>query len=280
MNKKFCGCLFALAIFCLSGHETQAASITWNNTATDYNAGGSWTGLAAPGVNDNATFTGSAGAFLPSLTGSITNQGLTFSTTASSGYMLSAGVGSLTLTNVGTSTNSAINALNTSGTNTISAPIILGGAAATTATFTQAAGGTLNLSGNISSTAAIAGLALTGSNGRIFTLSGSNSYSGDTSTGSSAGITLNLNNANALSTGALVLGVNLSIDNTTASAITLANNNINLSGGSLTFVGTRDLSFGSGTATLSGNNRTITTSARILTIGSIDADTTARVLTN
>ena len=61
------------------------------------------------------------------------------------------------------------------------------------------------------------------------------------------------------------------IDNTTASAITLTNNNaLTLSDGSLTFTGTKDLSFGSGALTISGANRTITTTAGTLTVGAVN----------
>jgi len=266
---------FALAFFAVfSQQSARAASITWGNSATDYNSNGSWLGGAAPVAADNATFNGAA-TTQPSLSASSTNQGLTFTLTGI-GYTLSSGAGSLTLTNVGTAATSAINALNTSGTNTISAPIILGGAAASTATFTQAAGGTMNLSGNISSTNTINGISLATTSG-IFTLSGSNSYAGNTSI-ANATMTLNLNNASALSTGALVLGSSVTINNTSGAGITLANNNINLSGGSLTFSGSNALSFGSGTATLSGANRTVTANGLgVLSIGSIDADTTGRV---
>lgn len=82
------------------------------------------------------------------------------------------------LTSTGTGATCAINATNTSGTNTIGAPIILGAAASSTQTFTQATGGKLIMDGVISSTNAIAGLTLTG--GRAYTFIGANTYSGAT----------------------------------------------------------------------------------------------------
>lgn len=132
----------------------------------------------APGASDNATFLGAANiSFLPVLTASTTIQGLTFSSVTSSGYTLSNSNGAaLTLTNTGTGTSGAIYAANTSGTNTISAPIVLGGTGA--ATFTQALGGTLAISGVISGAN---DLTLTGSGtGSRYVLSGANTMSGTT----------------------------------------------------------------------------------------------------
>jgi hypothetical protein len=119
----------------LGTHVAQAASAVWQNTGTDFNTGGNWSGGTGtggiPGTGDNATFTG-AEVSNPNLSASLTIQGITFSTTTTTGYTLSASAGqSLTLTNVGTGASAAINAANTSGANTISAPLILGGAAAT-----------------------------------------------------------------------------------------------------------------------------------------------------
>ncbi len=166
------GCAVALS-------GASASSITWDNSGTDFNDGASWVSDVAPGVSDNATFLGAANiSFLPVLTASTTIQGLTFSTVTSSGYTLSNTNGAaLTLTNTGTGTSGAIYAANTSGTNTISAPIVLGGSGA--ATFTQASGGTLAISGLISGAN---DLALTGTgSGSRYLLSGANTVSGTTS---------------------------------------------------------------------------------------------------
>lgn len=272
-------CLSAVLLsVAISLTSALAADKTWANTGTDYNDGLNWTG-GLPGTGDAALFS-SAVTNQPILSGAIQNQQIRF-TTSTGGWLLS-GTPALTLNSTGTGTTagtgSAIVSSNTSGTNTISAPIILGQANATTATFYQAAGGTLNLSGNISSTSAINGISLATTSG-IFTLSGTNTYTGNT-TVSNATMILNLNSASSLSTGALVLGASTTIDNTSGAPITLANNNINLSSGSLTYSGSNDLSFGSGVANLSTANRTITTNgAGVLTIGSIDTDTTVRTLT-
>src|SRR5207237_7964876 len=107
----------------------------------------------APGVSDVALF-GSARVPQPNLSSPLTIHELTFPATTTSGYdRTSSNTGiKPTLTNTGTGATSAINAANTSGTNTIDAPIILGAAAASTQTFTQAGGGTLVVNGIISST--------------------------------------------------------------------------------------------------------------------------------
>jgi fibronectin-binding autotransporter adhesin len=253
-----------------------AATITWNNTGTDFNAGASWTGGVAPGSADNATFNATA-TTQPQLTGALTVQGLTF--LGVSGYTLSSTGSAITLTNTGGNAADAqsVNATNTSGTNTISSRIVLGGTSSATHGFTQASGGVLVLSGNISSTNSIAGIILRGTGGQI-TLSGNNTFAGTTRL---SAVTLNINSATAFSSGNLVMSAGSTIDNTSGSAITLSNNNnIALSQGSLTFVGSNNLSFGSGTATISGGStRSITTTAGTLTIGSIDADTSARNFT-
>jgi len=103
------------------------------------------------------------------------------------------------------------------------------------------------------------------------TLSGASTYTGGTTL--NTGGTLNINNATAIGTGALTIGGSTTtFDNTSGAAITLANNNaLTISGGSPTFTGagdgTHDLNFGSGTVTVSGNNRTLTISAGTLTLG-------------
>ena len=250
----------AVSVFCLSP-AADAANMTWQNTGTDFNTSGNWT-TATPGTGDVAVFAAAQTAN-PTLSSPLTIQELNFSTIASSGYDLTSSDTSmkLTLTNTGgTATTSAISAANTTGTNTIDAPVVLGAAASATQTFSQAGGGTLVVNGVISSTNAIAGLSLNGASGSTVTLTGSNTYSGNTSV--VGGQTLNLNNATAISSGALGFlsaGSAVTIDNTTANPIILTNNNpLNLTG-TLNFGGTKDLSFGTGAVTLIGVSRTIAT---------------------
>ncbi len=275
----------AAAVALVVGADASAATAVWNNIGTDFNTGTNWaggTGLdGIPGTGDNATFNAATPTFQPELSASLTIQGLTYST---SGWLLSSANGSLlSLTNVGTLVASAINATNATGTDTISAGLVLAGAAASTATFTQARGGTLVLSGPITSTNVITGLSLSGAGAgsSTFTLSGSNSYSGNTTIGA-ANIVVNVNSTTALSSGALAANNSVTLDNTSATAALVLsnNNNINLSGGSLTYTGTagNSLSFGTGVVTASVLNRSITVNGGTLTIGSLNTDTIARTI--
>ncbi|HTB83549.1 MAG TPA: Ig-like domain repeat protein [Candidatus Sulfotelmatobacter sp.] len=98
------------------------------------------------------------------------------------------------------------------------------------------------------------------------TLSGINYYAGGTTLNS--GALLYINSSTALGIGTLTVSAGATNDNTSASAITLANNNpLTLSGGSLTFLGTHDLNIGTGTVTISGATRTVTVNAGTLTFG-------------
>src|SRR4051794_14190638 len=139
-NRK-CAVVFALSLGLLTAsiagiadRPAHAATLTWDNDAdpgdgnnTDFNNAFNWgagqTGTV-PGAADNATFSGAA-VSSPNLSAADSIQGLTFLAGAS-GYTLSSSGPTLTLTNVSSGLNSAINAANTSGTNTISAAIILG----------------------------------------------------------------------------------------------------------------------------------------------------------
>jgi fibronectin-binding autotransporter adhesin len=256
-----------LAVFALSlglslsiRPSACASNRIWGNTGTDFNNNGSWSG-AAPGLNDVAVFSG-AMVTQPNLSISVTTQQLNFSTTASSGYDLtSSNTGiKLTLTNTGTGATSAINAANTSGTNTIDAPIILGAAAGSTQTFSQASGGTLIINGAISNTNSVI-LSLEGS--AIFQLGGNNTYSGGTILASTA--TLRINSATAL--GTLFFTINGgTLDNTSAGAITLTNNNAQSWNGDFAFTGTKDLNLGTGTVTMNAS-RVVTVNGGNLTVG-------------
>ena len=254
----------------------SAANRTWSNTGTDFNTAGNWSG-GVPGSGDVAVFS-SAATKQPNLSASLTIQELNFSTTSSSGYDLTSSSTSikLTLTNTGTGGTSAINAANTSGTNTIDAPIVLGASAGQTQTFTQASGGTLILNGIISSTNSVT-LSLTGG---IITLAGANTYSGGTNLAGST--TLRINNSTALGTGTFTINGG-TIDNTTGSSITLTNNNAQTWNADFTFTGTQSLNMGTGAISLgttAGTTRTITVSGSTLTEGGIISNgTTANSLT-
>ncbi|MGD0541021.1 MAG: autotransporter-associated beta strand repeat-containing protein, partial [Tepidisphaeraceae bacterium] len=78
------------------------------------------------------------------------------------------------------------------------------------------------------------------------TLSGANTFSGGTTL--SAG-QLDINSATAIGSGTFTINGG-TIDNTSAAAITLSDNNVEVWGGDFTFVGTKSLNLGTGTVTL------------------------------
>ena len=270
MKKSTC-ILAGLLIHLAFAGSASAAQKVWFNIGTDYNTAANWNG-GLPGAGDNAYFSSNV-TNQPVLSGAIQNQQILFTTTTG-GWTLS-GASALTLTSNGTgnvdATGSAIVCNNTSGTNTISAPIILGQGAATTATLYQAAGGTLVISGNISSTNAIAGLSLApASSTAQITLSGSNTYSGNTTL--SAGTSLAVGHNNALSTGALNL-----IGAATLQAVTndvaLANN---INGPAavalgLTISGTKNLTVnGLLNVGISGDLTNSIATGKLLTLGNVN----------
>jgi fibronectin-binding autotransporter adhesin len=235
-----------------------AANKVWNNTGTGFNSAGSWTG-GTPGAGDVAVFD-VVKVTNPNLSGNLTIQELNFSTTAASGYDLTSsntGV-KLTLSNTGTGTTSAINAANTSGTNTIDAPLVLSGAAAATQTFTQASGGTLVVNGVISSTNAVT-LAIAGAGTVQF--AGVNTYSGATTI--SGGI-LNIRNSSALGSTAAGTTVN-------SGATLQLQGGISVGAETLTINGTGATGQNGALVNVSGNN----SYAGVITLGSastIDSD--------
>ncbi len=171
---KLIGICFAILMV---QSATWAVDLTWANSGTDYNAGASWSGTA-PGASDAAVFNAAA-LTQPNLSASLTNQQVRFSTAGASGYTLSATPGaSLTLTNTGSGTAAALSSYNTSGTNTVSAPIILGAAAGSTQYVTMANNGTLHVSGNISELNSGITLQLNPGAGDVIRLSGNNTFTG------------------------------------------------------------------------------------------------------
>lgn len=248
----------ALVVF---SSAANAASITWENTGTDFNAGANWVGDLAPTTADVAVFTGAA-VTNPNLAAPTTIQGINFSDVAAAGYTIAGS--ELTLTNTGTgATTSAVHAANNAGTNRITTPIVLGGAAATTARFNQQQPGTLEITGNISSTNLITGARFepaTNSFGATFRISGNNTYNGTTLLGWA---NIDVQSPTAFSQGQIVLSNNPNFINTTGNPITLPNsvtgsplvyNNNNL----LTSTGDVIFSGANGAVDFSGGNRTVT----------------------
>jgi len=197
------------------------------------------------------------------------------------------GNGSLALTGTGTGSTAAISLTSSVTGVTISENIVLGAANGSTQTFDMGSGANLTVSGNITENPG-AGIALNLNGSAIVTLSGNNSHTGGTETASS-GVTININHANALGTGALTLKASGSprIDNTSGAAITVANG-LTLSGpavgvpgtGNMIFLGTHDLTF-TGAVTLKDANKSIEVKEDWSTLtlgGAIGEDGSSRAL--
>ena len=214
------------------------ASITWNNSGTDFNAGASWAGGTAPVAVDTAIFNvsgttnASAGA-LPSITTTTTLQQLRFSVNTANGYTLGAAAGqSLTLTSAGSGTavgtGAAIVSVISTGSNVIAAPIILGVAAGGTQAFTQTGNGTLLITGNVTESAAGTKLSLSGPASGYLRLSGTTTVTGgvDVTAGR-----VDFTGPNAMSGGVNLSGNSSLLLSTTTATVGSANNVItNVSG--------------------------------------------------
>ena len=174
---KRIGIIFSIA--CVTT-LAQAAQKTWNNTGTDFNAAGSWTGGSPSG--SNVAYFNVAPITQPSLSASIGVSGLFFDNATTTGYDITIGAASfLTLTGNDTSGASgaadgsaaAIRSENSSGTNTIDVPLILSAAGVGgVSTFVQTGAGALVVNGAISGNA----LSLRGGAG-VIQLNGNNSFS-------------------------------------------------------------------------------------------------------
>ncbi len=257
-------------------------SSSWKTDATSNTAG------AIPGYLTNVTFYTTNPA--PVLGNSTLNQdfdinSLTFSATATSGVNILAGVGKmLTIEAAAVNGNTAGNGItlkNSSGTQTITAPVGL----ASSQTWTVAAGATLGVNGVISDFGAGNGLTLAG--GGTLTLTAPNTFSG--------GVILNsgkliINNPTALGASAGVFTINGgTIDNTTGAFLGLQNDNPVTIGGSFAFSTTggsslNNLNLGLGAVSLNGS-RTITLNPlnalnpATLTFGGVVTNTTNGTIT-
>jgi fibronectin-binding autotransporter adhesin len=257
----------------------------WNNTGTDFNALASWSAVSGnrvPNSGDVAWFK-VAMVTNPNLSASAAIGALYFQSTTSSGYDITRTsnqtftlLGTATTTTLGTapSNAAAIAANNTSGTNTIDVPIILGAGGNVTQYFTQATGGTLVVNGVISSPGTN-GLNLAG--GGTFQFTGANTFTGGltvqaatlsiaTINGASGAGVLG-NSANAVVLGGSGTTGTLEYTGATASStkkFTMATGGtgafqVDTAGTTLTLSGVIDgsgtlLKSGAGTLSLTGNN--------------------------
>jgi autotransporter-associated beta strand protein len=257
----------------------RAATIVWANIGSSWPTGANWVGGVAPSdstTTDIASF-GSGTVVNPSLSAQAQINSVQFQSGASA-YTLTGTstliIGSGGITNSATSLETFALAVRTS----------------TSQTWTTAAGGTLVLAGSVnlnttgatSRTLTISGAGNTTFNGvlqnsfagstgnlaliasGILTLAGANTYNGTTTLSSG---TLNLNSTTALGTSVLVVGGG-TLDNTSGTALALANNNTQSWNADFTFAGSNNLNLGSGAVTL-GASRQVTVSAGTLTVGGI-----------
>ena len=222
MSKKINSCFLRVSIlFCLGSISSPALAATvlstWTPSTTDFNSAANWSPVGSPTTTNYAVFSGVASpSLLPQLTANTTILGLTF-TNAATGYTISTANNSVLTLSSGYSglttalQTPAIWAQNTTGTNRISAGLAL---AANTSTWFQAKGGTMEVTGNISESGASRKLSLASGVGTgttsYYYLSGSNSYTGDTSI--ATGVLLTLGSANVLGTTAGATTINGTID--------------------------------------------------------------------
>jgi autotransporter-associated beta strand protein len=234
MSKKINSRFLRVSIlFCLGSISSPAVAqnvyTTWTPITTDFNGAANWNPAVAPTTTNYAVFSGVAiPSLLPQLTANTTILGMNF-TNAATGYTISTANNSvLTLSSSYSGLTTALEtpaiwAQNTTGTNRISAGLAL---AATTSTWNQAKGGTLEVTGNISESGASRQLSLASGDGTgttsYYYLSGSNSYTGDTTI--ATGVLLTLGSANVLGTtaGATIIDgtINLNGYSITGEAIT------------------------------------------------------------
>jgi autotransporter-associated beta strand protein len=251
-------CLSLVGFLLVTPHANAQTTDTWTGGGADNlvlnNA--NWDTGQFPQTGDSLIFAGVI-RLTPTLNSALSIASISFASGA--GAFVLGGTGTYTISTGAGVTNSSTN------TETINNAITLGVAQTWYATSGNLVfGGNVNTNGkqltiNGAKDTSI-GTGVVSGTGRLtktstgtLTLSGANTYSGGTTL--SAG-TLNINNAKALGTGTFTINGG-TIDNTTAGAITLSNNNLVTFGGNFTFGGTKNLDFGTGAITNAGN-RTIT----------------------
>ncbi len=258
-RSSFCFAQFialSLGVQIVDLSYVYAGTYTWNNTGTDWNNPSSWNTGGAPIATADVAVFGATVSTNADLSASVSITRVTANTSgASSSYTLgSANGSSLTLVGTGTAASSALNYGPTSGTFTISAPLIFGAAAASTQTVNVVdAGGAISISGPVSSTNSIT-LAKTGAG--TLELKGTNTYTGTTTV---SGGTLGIGNNSALGTSGLTITANTTIRSTGTEAFTLANN-VSWNNTLVTFGtgATGNLTFGALAATGTANNKFVT----------------------
>ena len=257
-DSAFAGSLTSDSAWALSD-TGSALRLTYTYTATTptwSGSSGNWSSGFNPLVTSgaDAIFAGSGGT----ATNNILSGNL-----SSVGSLIFSGTGAYTLqANSGAAGYNAASALaigsgitnNSSGAQTIN--LALSFAANQTI---SANSGDIIIGGPI---AGAGGITKEGAN--ALTLSGSNTYSGDTTLAAGR---LNINNATALGTGTLTISGG-TLDNTSGSSITLSNNNAQNWNSDFSFAGTNDLNLGTGAVAMNAS-RTVTISNGNLTVGGV-----------
>jgi fibronectin-binding autotransporter adhesin len=270
----------------------SAANTGYSGTTSITGPGGTGTGTTIVTLaigNDSALGTGPltlAGGVLATNGGprSIANNTTIVASTAGSSVTPTDN-----LTFTGTFTNSGGNRIligtTNTGTTTFTNSVFLSEASGSGRTLILDGAGSVNpkfvISGNVSNFNGVGGTAgsIQVGNGSAataatLTLSGTNTHTGATNV--STGSLLNIGSATALGGSTLTATGNGSFDNTTGGALVLTNN-VALSGGSPTFVGTDDLTLGN--VAISGAGRTITVTAKTLTVNDVTQDVAGRNFT-
>lgn len=287
MKTKAFLSLLALVIL-ISTRFASAAAFTWDTVGQpsggDWNTGANWGGTAPNANTADATIGTLTAASAVNLSSPATVNSLTLTSTNDMSVTGS------TLTFGGTTSGTTVLTSSGAGNKTISAPVIISNIGANITT--SAGSGSLTL-GNLNYSAGSGFLNLLPANGTAInvtgsitnptrgfqigsstastgavTFSGNNTYGGTTILNA---VQLNINSATALGSSAFWFANSSGvIDNTSAGAITLTNNNAISIRANFTFVGTKNLNLGTGAVDFNattGTTQTVTVSNGILTFG-------------
>ena len=286
---RLAGAIVALGL--VAAGSAHAASSTWDVGTGSWTTASDWSSGTAPGLTsgdspDIATFGYITGTTVVTVDATRYIGGITFANTGSHTYTLSGG--GLYLNSGGTIQTLAVEGAHT---DTIGTPIQIDGTSGATAFFTSGgtagtailsigavtgaatSGNTTTLTlngGNIGANAVTGIIGNGGSGGNLaivksgtglWTLSGTNTFSGGVTLNSG---TLKLSNTSALGSGTLTISGG-SLDSGSANLV-LSTNNAQNWNNDFTFIGTNSLNLGNGAVTL-GSGRTVTVATNTLTVG-------------
>ena len=236
---------------------TSGSPNDWNDPTQWLN--GVVGGLQGDTINFN-NGDSSAGSVYVNLNGQQHVGTLNFNNTGTDAFWIEAGSNAsvtpaLYLDN-GSSTATVTNSANY---NTIAAPVVL----FSNATLSATSGATLEISGPISGAGL---LTIPSTNAGTIVLSGTNTNAGGITLAGGGGGLLAINSAGALGTGLFTLASGATFDNTSSGAVTVNTNPPQSWGGNFTFIGSQNLSLGTGAVALTAST-TITVNGNTLTVG-------------